>query len=102
MIGFHAALGSAQEQGGVFFVGLGLVACFFADTRQGLVDLIHGDRAMVDIDEVAALSCEQESDIADLAVAWALEVGRDLGAVAPLFGRGDGSGDDGVDSGHVL
>ena len=102
MIGFHAALGSAQEQGGVFFVGLGLVACFFTDTGQGIIDLIHGDRAVVDIDEVAALSCKQKSNVADLAVARALEVGRDLGAVAPLFGRGNGSGDGGVDSSHVF
>ena len=36
------------------------------------------------IDEVGALPCEQEANVADLAVARTLEVRSDFGAVAPL------------------
>ena len=86
VVGFDVAIGGAQEQGGVFFVGLGVGSGFFPDAWQGVVDFVHGDRALGDIDEVAALADEEESDIADFSVARAFEVGGDFRAVSPLFG----------------
>lgn len=85
MVGLDTAFGGAEEQGGVFFVSFGVGAGFLADARHGGVDLVHGDRAKGDIDEVGALAGEEESNVADFTVAGAFEVGGDLGAVFPLF-----------------
>lgn len=50
-VGEDAIPGGADEDGGAAAERLGLGAYFIADARQGLVDRIHGDVAIWDVDK---------------------------------------------------
>lgn len=54
---FYATICGAEQQGGIFFVGLGIGAGFFADAWEGCIDFLHGNRALGDVHEVMPLAC---------------------------------------------
>ena len=75
---------------------------FFSDLGEGVVNLVHGDGAVGDIDKEVAAAVLEESDLGGLAGFGFLKMGGELGPVAPLDGRGDGGEDVEVEPGHVI
>lgn len=84
-IGVHAAGGGAKEQGGpllVLTLGGSLVDAL-ALNREGLIEILHGDRTGGDVDGFGARPFGEEPDRELFTESRLLEVRRDFGAVAP-------------------
>lgn len=60
--------------------------CVFADGGEGLVDGVHGDGALGDVDDGLAEAVAEEADGVDFSLSGFLEVGCDFRAVVPFLG----------------
>lgn len=102
VIGLNAAIGGTKKKSGPFFILGGIGLSLFANAGEGLIDLIHRDGAVMEIDETGAAVDLEEADRKILSRLGFLEVRGDLGAIAPFFRGGDGGADWSLDSDHVL
>lgn len=100
--GEDVVLAGADEEGSGAFVLVGVVADVVADGGELLVDLVHGDVAVGDVDDAVSAVVGEEADVADFAVAWWGEVWGDFGAIGEGFWGGDDGFDVVVDAGHVF
>ena len=78
VVGLYAAIGRAEEEGGPFFIGAGIVSDFLAGTGEVGIDLIHRDGAMGDIENERASVVLEEADGVGLAVLGLLKMGGDF------------------------
>ncbi len=86
-IGLDATFGGPHEQSRAAFVVLNISPCLIAQFRQCAVDLLHGDWALRDVDDLLASADLEEADVSDLAALGLLEMRREFGAIV-IFGRG--------------
>jgi hypothetical protein len=100
--GEHAVRSGTHEQRGTVFEGVGVGASTFAHGGELRIQLGHGDGAVLDIDHGVARACAEEADGADATALRAMEVRRDLGAVAVFDGRGNDLAHGVLDLRHVL
>lgn len=102
MVGFHTPPGCAHEESGSLLVSGGIGFDLCSQCRKFVIDDIHGNGAVVDIDQAGA-AIELEKSNGEIGPAFGfLEMRSDLGAVAPFFWGRNGRQHLGVNPYHVF
>ena len=82
-VGMDAVVRGAEEEGGALLEFFGGLLDAFSFLGEGVVDFLHGNRAVGDIDDAIAGAGVEEADGAHRCAPWLLKVRGDFGTIVP-------------------